>query len=56
MQNVVDQLTIRFTRDNFLWFGVAQRVFSWIEDDYGPLDERYQLFMATCEVSSFMVG
>lgn len=49
MQNVVDQLTIRFTRDNFLWFGVAQRVFSWIEDDYGPLDERYQLFVATCE-------
>lgn len=49
MQNDTDKLPIRFKGDFFLWTESSQMVFSWAEDDFGPLDERYHLFIATCE-------
>ena len=33
----------------FLWMEMAQRTFPWAEDDIGVLDDKYRLFMRTCE-------
>jgi len=49
MKNDQDEVTVRFSKNDFLWCEISQGVFSWAEDDFGPLDERYRLFVATCE-------
>lgn len=49
MKDGENKVTIRFAKQDFLWMEISQRVFTWAEDDFGPLDERYQLFVSTSE-------
>jgi hypothetical protein len=49
MKNNEEKVSLRFAREEFLWLEISQGVFSLIEEDYGPLDEKYQLFVSTCE-------
>ena len=44
-----NKMTASFSKRDFLWFEISQMVSSLAEDDFGPLDEKYQLFVSTCE-------
>jgi len=49
MKTNQNEVMSRFYKHDFLWLEISQGVFSWAEEDFGPLDERYQLFVSTCE-------
>lgn len=49
MKTNQNEVMSRFYKHDFLWLEISQCVFSWAEEDFGPLDERYQLFVSTCE-------